>query len=53
VSVFKATNKNEAGNKLGIINAKIASESSKDNRTDLVLILLCLEDALNNFESVH
>jgi hypothetical protein len=52
VSTFKATSKNKAGKQLGIIKAKIASESSKYNRTDLVPILLCLEDAVNNFEIV-
>jgi len=49
---FKATNKGKAGRKLALIQKEISAQCSKLNRMDLIPLLLCLEDAMNNFEIV-
>lgn len=48
---FIATSKAEAGRKLASINEEIASFSKKLNCLDYIPLLLCLEDAINNFET--
>lgn len=47
---FIAKNKKEAGRQLATIKNEIAALSSKFNNLDIIILLLCLEDAIHNFE---
>ncbi|MGA2768576.1 MAG: hypothetical protein ABSF24_09730 [Candidatus Bathyarchaeia archaeon] len=50
MSNFKASNKAEAGRQLEKVNNQLKAEYSKNNHIDTILLLLCLEDAINNLE---
>lgn len=50
MSNFKASSKAQAGRQLEIVNNQLKAEYSKNNHVDTILLLLCLEDAINNLE---
>lgn len=50
MNTLRAANKTEAGRLLGMVNSQLMVESSRTNRIDTILLLLCLEDAINNLE---
>ncbi len=48
--IFEAKTKGDAARYLLVLKGKLDDELSKSNHIDMVLLLLCLEDAVNNLE---